>query len=104
LEKIMAKAEYEGMAMGLLELSSEAACFAALDVASKTAEIKVQAIERNRVGAGACLKIRGELSDVRAAMDAAVAFAKQYAEILTYTIIPRPTEGTEIAMAMTIGK
>lgn len=36
------------------ELDSFAACFVALDAASKAANVRIQNIERNRLGAGAC--------------------------------------------------
>ena len=50
---IMAE-NYNGMAVGIFELDSFAACFVALDAASKAANIRIQNIERNRLGAGAC--------------------------------------------------
>ena len=42
---------YNGMAVGIFELDSFAACFVALDAASKAANIRIQNIERNRLGA-----------------------------------------------------
>ena len=55
---------YNGMAVGIFELDSFAACFVALDAASKAANVRIQNIERNRLGAGACVKMRGSVSDV----------------------------------------
>ena len=52
---IMAE-NYNGMAVGIFELDSLAACFVALDAASKAANVKIQNVERNRLGAGACVK------------------------------------------------
>ena len=49
--------QYEGMAIGVFELDSECACFVALDAAAKAADVKIQAVERNRLGAGACVKM-----------------------------------------------
>ena len=46
---------YNGMAVGIFELDSLAACFVALDAASKAANVKIQNVERNRLGAGACV-------------------------------------------------
>ena len=43
---IMAE-NYNGMAVGIFELDSFAACFVALDAASKAANVKIQNIERN---------------------------------------------------------
>lgn len=57
---IMAE-NYNGMAVGIFELDSFAACFVALDAASKAANIRIQNIERNRLGAGACVKMRGSV-------------------------------------------
>ena len=63
--------QYEGMAIGVFELDSECACFVALDAAAKAADVKIQAVERNRLGAGACVKMRGNVSNVNAAMEVA---------------------------------
>ena len=79
---------YEGMAIGVFELDSECACF----------------VERNRLSAGACVKMRGSISDVNAAMDAALAVAAPISKIVSHTVIASPTEGTEVAAAMTINK
>lgn len=96
--------KYEGMAIGVFELDSECACFVALDAAAKAADVKIQSVERNRLGAGACVKMRGGISDVNAAMEAALAKAEPIAKIVSHTIIASPSEGTDIAAAMTINK
>ena len=67
---------YNGMAVGIFELDSFAACFVALDAASKAANVRIQNIERNRLGAGACVKMRGSVSDVTAAMEAAYPYRR----------------------------
>ncbi len=59
--------QYRGMAIGIIELDSEWACFGALDAAAKAAAVQIQGVERNRLGAGACVKMRGSISDVKAA-------------------------------------
>ena len=92
---------YNGMAVGIFELDSLAACFVALDAASKAANVK---IERNRLGAGACVKMRGSVSDVTAAMDAALKVAEPLTKIFSHTIIASPAHDTEPAMYMTAGK
>lgn len=96
--------KYEGMALGVLELDSECACFVALDAAAKTANVKIQSVERNRLGAGACVKMRGTVSDVKAAMEAALAKAAPISKIVSHTVIAAPDKGTEVAAAMTINK
>ena len=95
---------YEGMALGVFELDSECACFVALDAAAKAANVKIQSVERNRLSAGACVKMRGTISDVNAAMAAALAKAAPISKIVAHTIIAAPDAGTEIAAAMTINK
>ncbi len=96
--------KYEGMALGVFELDSECACFVALDAAAKTANVKIQSVERNRLGAGACVKMRGTVSDVKAAMEAALAKAAPISKIVSHTVIAAPDKGTEVAAAMTINK
>ena len=95
---------YNGMAVGIFELDSFAACFVALDAASKAANIRIQNIERNRLGAGACVKMRGSVSDVNAAMDVALRTAEPIAKVVSHTVIASPSEETETAIAMTITK
>ena len=92
---------YNGMAVGIFELDSLAACFVALDAASKAANVKIQNVERNRLGAGACVKMRGS---VTAAMDAALKVAEPLTKIFSHTIIASPAHDTEPAMYMTAGK
>ena len=95
---------YTGMAIGVFELDSECICFVALDAAAKAAAVKIQAVERNRLGAGACVKMRGTVSDGKAAMEAALETARPLAKIISHTVIAAPSEDTETAIAMTIGK
>lgn len=97
--------QYSNMAIGVFELDSYLECFVALDAASKTADVKIQSVERNRLKSGACVKMRGRISDINAAMDAALSTARERgAEIVSHTIIASPTEGTDIAAEMTINK
>lgn len=96
--------QYTGMAIGVFELESECACFVALDAAAKAAEVKIQAVERNRLSAGACVKMRGTVSNVNAAMEAALRTAEPLSKIVSHTIIAAPSEETETAITMTINK
>lgn len=96
--------QYTGMAIGVFELESECACFVALDAAAKAAEVKIQAVERNRLSAGACVKMRGTVSNVNAAMEAALRTAGPLSKIVSHTIIAAPSEETETAITMTINK
>ena len=95
---------YSGMAVGVFELDNLVACFVALDAASKAANVKIQSVERNRLKSGACVKMRGSVSDVNAAMDAALHTAEPIAKIVSHTVIASPSEDTEIALKMTINK
>ena len=95
---------YNGMAVGVFELDNLVACFVALDAASKAANVKIQGVERNRLKSGACVKMRGTVSDVKAAMEAALKTAEPLAKIVNHTVIASPTEDTEIALKMTINK
>ena len=89
---------YNGMAVGIFELDSFAACFVALDAASKAANVRIQNIERNRLGAGACVKMRGSVSDVTAAMEAAIRTAEPIAKVVSHTVIASPAHDTEPAI------
>ncbi len=95
---------YEGMAIGIFELDSECACFVALDAAAKAADVKVQSVERNRLGAGACVKLRGNVSNVEAAMEAALQAAEPISKVVSHTVIAAPLKETEAAITMTINK
>lgn len=96
---------YEGQAIGVFELDSYLSCFVALDAAAKAAEVRIQGVERNRLKSGACVKMRGSVSDVRAAMEAALRAAKESgSEVYAHTVIAAPSEGSELAIRMTIGR
>ena len=97
----MAK-NYDGMAVGAFELDNLVACFVALDAASKAANVTIQSVERNRLKSGACVKIRGSVSD--AAMEVALETAKPLGKIVSHTVIASPSADTEVALKMTINK
>ena len=71
---------------------------------AKTANISVQGVERNRLKSGACVKIRGGISDVKAAMEAAILAAAPYGKVTAQNVIASPGEGIDVAMEMTINK
>ena len=95
---------YDGMAVGVFELDNLVACFVALDAASKAANVKIQSVERNRLKSGACVKMRGSVSDVNAAMEVVLETAKPLGKIVSHTVIASPTADTETALKMTINK
>ena len=90
---------YSGMAVGVFELDNLVACFVALDAASKAANVKI-----NRLKSGACVKMRGSVSDVNAAMEVALEAARPLGKVVSHTVIASPSEDTEIALKMTINK
>ena len=96
---IMAK-NYNGMAVGVFELDNLVACFVALDAAAKAANVTIQSVERNRLKSGACVKMRGSVSDVNAAMEVALEAAKPLGQVVSHTVIASPTADTETALAM----
>lgn len=87
--------KYCRKAVGFFELESLGACFIALDAASKAADVEIQGVERNRLRAAACVCIRGSISNVEAAMDAALQAAEPITDILSHTIIPSPVDDAE---------
>ena len=93
---IMAK-NYNGMAVGVFELDNLVACFVALDAAAKAANVTIQK-------SGACVKMRGSVSDVNAAMEVALEAAKPLGQVVSHTVIASPTADTETALAMTVNK
>ncbi len=96
--------DYKGMAVGIFELDTLTACYVALDAAAKAANVKIQNVERNRLAAGACVKMRGSVSDVNAAMEAALQAVSGRAKVISHTVIASPSEETEPAMYMTANK
>ena len=96
--------QYKGKALGVFEVDNLVAAFVALDAASKAADVSIQAVERNRLKSGACVKMRGDISSVNAAMEVAAATAARLGKVTAKTIIASPSEGTEVATEMTINK
>ena len=96
--------EYNGAAVGAFEADSYLVCCVAIDAAVKAADVKVEGIERNRLKSGACVKLRGRVSDIKAAMEAAEEAAKRLSTITKSVIIPAPSPDTEIMLHMTINK
>ena len=96
--------QYKDKALGVFEVDNLVAAFVALDQASKAADVSIQAVERNRLKSGACVKMRGDISSVKAAMEVAVATASRLGKVTASTVIASPSEGTEIAAEMTINK
>ncbi len=82
-------------AVGLLEVDGVCAAFAAIDIAAKTGQVSVESIERTRYGCRVCIKVRGDVSSVKAAMEASAKVATEVAKVANYTVIPAPTGDIE---------
>lgn len=95
--------KYRGLAIGTIEFDNMVPCLVALDAAAKAADIQIEAVERNRLKAGVCVKMRGNLSDMRAAMVAGVeAGEKAGGKLYSQNLIPAPTGDTEKAVRDTM--
>ena len=70
----------------------------------RTAERRGERYGRGLQKPGACVKMRGSVSDVKAAMEAALDVARPLTKIVSHTVIASPSEDTEKAIAMTINK
>ncbi|MDD7267601.1 MAG: BMC domain-containing protein [Lachnospiraceae bacterium] len=89
-------------AAGILEVFGLTAAFVAADAAAKAGNVTVEALDKNKpANADAlpvplimCLKIRGSVSDVTMAMEAAAEAADRVTGVVTRHIIPRPAEDT----------
>lgn len=90
-------------AVGFLEVYGCVAAFVAADAACKAGDVHIDAIDKNKpanaeklpVPLITCLKIRGSVSDVEAALDAAEAAAKATTGVITRHMIANPTTDTE---------
>ena len=96
--------KYNGMGIGIFEMDSLCAAYVALDAAAKAANVRIQSVERNRLKSGACVKLRGRISGVRAAVEAALAAGEKHGTVTAHHVIASPADDTEIAMSMTILK
>lgn len=95
---------YTHQAVGIFEADNLVACYVGLDAAAKTADVTIQNVERNRLSAGACVKMRGSVSDVTAAMEVAIRKAGEYGKVTSHTVIASPSEETEPVFYMTANK
>ena len=93
----------EGQATGLVEVFGLVAAFAACDAGCKAGNVTVERFDKNKpanadalpVPLLVCVKFRGSVSDVKAAVDAAINAAKQVSGVVTSHIIPRTESDTE---------
>lgn len=83
-------------ALGVLETSTVSTLLVAADIAVKTAAVELLRI-RLAMGMGgkAFVTLRGEVSQVRAALHAAAGHAEQRAKLIHAVVIPRPAGSLE---------
>jgi len=84
--------DMESQALGLIETIGYIPAIEAADIAAKTAEIKIQGLKR--VGQGRVTVVfYGDISTVRAAVDAGKSAAGKLGIVLSTTVIGRPADG-----------
>ncbi|MGN0306659.1 MAG: BMC domain-containing protein [Lachnospiraceae bacterium] len=90
-------------AVGLLEVFGLVCAFLAADAGCKAGNVTLEVFDKNKPANADALpvpllvtvKFRGSVADVEEAMRAAGEVAKAHTGIVSYHIIPRPTEDTE---------
>lgn len=90
-------------AVGLIEVYGLVAAFVAGDAACKAANVTIESFDRNKpanadklpVPLVILVKVRGSISDVKAAVEAGAEAAKKVSGVLTTHIIARPEPDTE---------
>ncbi|MFA9376451.1 MAG: BMC domain-containing protein [Lachnotalea sp.] len=89
--------------VGLLEVFGCVAAFVAADAACKAGNVRIESLDKNKpanadalpVPLVMCIKIRGSISDVEAAMDAAAEAANRITGVVTKHVIAAPDINTE---------
>lgn len=92
-----------GEAVGIVELYGLVAAFAAADAGCKAANVILEEFDKNKPANADALpvplivavKFRGSVSDVKAAVEAAVVRANEVSGVITTHIIARPEADTE---------
>lgn len=92
-----------GKAIGLLEVFGLACALKAADAGCKAGYVTIDSFDKNKplnahllpVPLLVCIKFRGNIEDVRMAMEAAVREAEQITGVYQKHIIPQPDDGVE---------
>ena len=92
-----------GKATGFIEVYGLACAFAALDAGCKAADVTVENFDKNKPGNAdalpvpliVCIKFRGTVDNVRAAVDAAAEAANKVSGVISTHIIANTEESTE---------
>jgi len=92
-----------GKAVGIIEVYGLVAAFVAADAGCKAADVTLENFDKNKpanadklpVPLIVVVKFRGDISAVRAAMEAADKAARSISGVISQHIIPHPEEDTE---------
>ena len=92
-----------GKSLGIVEVFGLCAAFAACDAGCKAANVMVEKFDKNKpanadklpVPLLVAVKFRGSVTDVTAAVEAAMAAAEQVSGVVSHHIIPNVEEDTE---------
>lgn len=90
-------------AVGILEVYGLACAFMAADVGCKAGNVRLENLDKNKPGNAdeleipllVTIKFRGNVTDVEAAMEAAIEKATQISGVVQSHVIPNPTKDTE---------
>jgi len=91
------------LSTGMIEVYGLVAAFAACDAGCKAANVTVEKFDKNKpanadslpVPLLVCVKFRGTVSDVTAAVEAAREAAERVSGVVSYHVIPNTEEDTE---------
>ena len=89
-------------AVGILEVFGLVTAFMAGDAGCKAANVRLEVFDKNKpanadalpVPLTVCVKYRGSVADVTAAVEAGIEAANKMAGVVQHYIIPNPEEGT----------
>ena len=91
-------------AVGLLEVYGLTTAFQAADAGCKAANVRLEIFDKNKPARNAdkmpvpliiCVKFRGSVQDVTAAVEAGMAIAEKEAGVVQHYVIANPTEDCE---------
>ena len=86
-----------GNALGLVETLGLVGLISAVDAMLKAASVEVASSIIKLDGGVVSVMVRGDVSSVRAAVEAGAAAATQVGELVSSHVIPRPAEGLTAA-------
>ncbi|MBQ7288133.1 MAG: BMC domain-containing protein [Clostridia bacterium] len=98
-----------GKAVGIIEVFGLVAAFVACDAGCKAADVTVENFDKNKpanaetlpVPLIVCVKFRGEVDAVQAAIDAAKAAVEKVTGVVASYVIPSAAEDTEHMLKLT---